>query len=188
MMTISQGTGQGSFASHRWHFDAQVMIWSRRRVIAVLQAPRIAGLVEAEGRRRREWRRDPIPVLCEKRGCRLKFLSGVGELGPPASCKQLARPFVSSVAVPVPVTTERDGNNGWNRQAGQVRWCGRTWWAVGRVGSLGEALAERGHQAAAATAGGWGSRARCAGTAGAAGQQQAQSGTVQPPLNLKVAC
>lgn len=41
-----------------------------------------------------------------------------------------------------------------------------------------------GHQAAAATAGGWGSRARCAGTAGAAGQSE----TVQPPLNLKVAC
>lgn len=75
----------------------------------------------------------------------------------------------------------------------------------GLVGSLGardgglqrrtEALAARGQQAAAATAGGVGQLGSRAAGPGAqaqqeqqARQQQAESETVQPPLNLKVAC
>lgn len=104
--------------------------------------------------------------------------------------------------------TERDGNNGTQegRQAGRLEagtQAGRQggcagavglWWDVGRAGQGGASLGvwERrwqrpAFQAASAAARGVGQQGRCAGTAGAAGQQQAQSETVQPPLNLKVA-
>lgn len=106
--------------------------------------------------------------ICEG-GCRLKFLSG--ELGPPASSWQVVN------------ASDGTGRKQWNRQAGRpgragVRWCGRTLVGCGtgrtgvEFGSLrrgrAEALAEPGSQAAAAAAGGWGSRA------GAQAQQELQ--------------
>ena len=83
VMTISPKTKQGLFVSHRGHFEAQVMVCSRRRVIAVLQTPRIAGLVEAEGRGG-SFREDAIP---DSRW-RLSFENF--KWGAWATCEQLA--------------------------------------------------------------------------------------------------
>lgn len=180
------------------------MVWSRRRVIAVLQAPRTAGLVEAEGSEGKETAGKSQFQSCEKRLCRLKILSG-GSSGHLRAVGRLRMSWfprfclVSSMPV-----TERDGNNGTRqggrelggRAAGQVRWCGRTWWdgcwtGWGELGSQESGTGacrgvgkRPGTRLQLQQQGGWGSRARCAGTAGAAGQSE----TVQPPLNLKVAC
>lgn len=151
------------------------MVWSRRRVIAVLQAPRTAGLVEAEGREGKETAGKSQFQSCEKRLCRLKILSG-GSSGHLRAVGRLRMSWfprfclVSSMPV-----TERDGNNGTRqggrqggRAAGQVRWCGRTWWDgcwnwVGGAwesgvwdGGVQRRWQKAGHQAAAATAGGVG--------------------------------
>lgn len=143
-MTISQRDQAGLLWSVRGHVDAQVMVWSRRRVIAVLQAPRIAGLVEAEGRGKR-LPEGVNPQSCEKRLCRLKISSG-GKLGPPASSWQVAHVVVSKVCLVSSIAvTERDGNNG-TRQGGseagqQARCvgCGRTWWQGGMLDWVGGA-------------------------------------------------
>lgn len=66
VMTISQRTRQGSYVSRRTDFDAQVTVWSRRRVIAALQAPRTTGLVEAEEEGKRLTEGLKIRVLGEE--------------------------------------------------------------------------------------------------------------------------